>query len=103
MSRPTVASLTAERDAWKARALRAEKQVDLLMAPKPVPKHTPRQGVPDVEGQAQARAERSVKMRARDAYMKRVQKDLEGRGYSMAKAALEAGRLADEAFSSETG
>lgn len=121
MARETVASVRAElqrhltlaEDAlkvWQQRAIRAERQVDeltkalvKLSTPPAAPKHTPRQGVPDVEGQAQARAERSVKMRARDAYMARAKKDLEGRGYSAQKAAKEAARLADEAFSSETG
>lgn len=105
MARETVAGLRVQLDAMTARATRAEKQVDeltkaLVKVSTPIapPKRNPRQGTPDVEGQAVERAERTVKNKAGEAFLARATKDLEGKGYSQREAAREAKKLLAEAM-----
>lgn len=104
MARETVAALRAQLDAMTARALRAEKQIDQLTAalvkvtaPRPATKHTPREGIPDVERRAVERAERSVRTGANEAFVTRAKKDLEGKGFTSKDAEKEARRLLAEA------
>lgn len=110
MPRETVAGLQAKLEAMTARAVRAEKQVDELTkalvkvsAPAAPVKHKPRQGVPDVEGQAVQRAERNVRKQAFEATVARAKKDLLGKGLSERNADKEARRLVNELMESDMG
>lgn len=120
MPRETVASVRAELQrhlalaeealkVWQQRAIRAERQVDDLTkalvkvsTPAAAPKHKPRQGVPDVEGQAVQRAERTVKAKAAEAFLERATKDFTSKGYPAREAAREAKKMLDEAMGMQT-